>query len=81
MKDYDIDLVGEENNGFGGMSNEFILPSNISITLLMVGLLFGSVWMHHKPTIVICLAISSAQWLVPHPISNHHQAQAYCIPN
>jgi hypothetical protein len=37
------DLVGEERIGFGGISKEFLLPSNISITLLIVGLSFGNV--------------------------------------
>jgi hypothetical protein len=42
-KNHATDLVGEERRGFGGISNEFTLPSNISITLLIVGLSFGNV--------------------------------------
>jgi len=37
------DLVGEERTGFGCISKEFLLLSNISITLLIVGLSFGNV--------------------------------------
>jgi hypothetical protein len=37
------DLVGEESIGLGGISRDLMLPSNISITLLIVGLLFGNV--------------------------------------
>jgi len=43
VEDSDTSLVGEERIGLGGISNEFILPSNISITLLIVGLSFGNV--------------------------------------
>jgi len=56
----DTDLVGDESNGFGGISNELMLTSNISTTLLIVGLPLGNVWIHHKPTMVILFAISSS---------------------
>jgi len=38
------DLAGEERTGFGGISREFMFPSSISITLLIVGLSCGIVW-------------------------------------
>jgi hypothetical protein len=37
------DLVGEESNGFGGICSKFMLTSNSSITLLIVGLSLGNV--------------------------------------
>lgn len=43
MEDSGTELVGEEIKGFGRISRELMFPSNISITLLIVGLPFGNI--------------------------------------
>ena len=52
-EEFDADLRGEHKYGFGGISKADMLPSSISID----GLREGSICMHHKPTIIIFLAI------------------------
>ena len=51
------DLEGEDKKGFGGICKESRFPSNISMTLLIVGRFEGLVHMHRKFTIIIFLTL------------------------
>lgn len=56
--------MSHDRNGLGGTSNSLIFFSSISMTLLMEGRFPGLVCIHHKPTNVISLAISSASVMI-----------------
>lgn len=56
--------MSHDRNGLGGTSISLMFFSSISMTLLMEGRFPGLVCIHHKPTNVISLAISSSSVMI-----------------